>query len=39
MSTPVDIFEKIALLLTEEGLITPGECVKFLDFIKAEILS
>lgn len=38
MNTSIDIFEKIALFLTEEGLITPSECIKFLELIQVEIL-
>lgn len=33
-NTNIEIFDKIALFLTDEELITPGECVKFLALIK-----
>jgi hypothetical protein len=38
MSATVEIYDKIALLLMEDKLITPSEYIKFLDLIKVEIL-
>jgi hypothetical protein len=37
LSATIEIFDHIAMYLTEEGLLTSSECVNFLAFIKADV--
>lgn len=39
MHTNIEILYRIALFLMDEDLISPGECIKFLNLIEAGMLS